>query len=407
MKILLRIKIKIDTNFVKSCGFLWHYQYIKKYTKIGLIMINKRFELTDEIISTADESMNKIVDKTIKLKFNEISSFEFPLDELFGLQVTYNDTLYCLVIKFSSKNKNLICAGSGAHKRDTIHNGQLLKPPFFDRWSWNEYFKESFIAYADPMLFYEDKLKIAWFIGTKKHWHLQDLSEIIKELCKNQEIKHNNILFYGTSGGGFASVALATLIKNSQVLINNSQFFIMNYWEDVLNSLFDVLYDAFEGMDKDEIIEKIKHRLDVIELFKKENHAPFITYYVNSESEWDIKFQVIPFLKKIYKLKQFNGLNVVYYREIKKVPHDPMDTNKTIKLIKEYCKNYLYNTKDDVKTTENQNIYIEGKYINKVQKRNKILKKKNKKLKKENEDLLNSTSWKITSPLRKIKRIFK
>ena len=84
-----------------------------------------------------------------------------------------------------------------------------------------------------------------------------------------------------------------------------------------------------------------------------------------------------------------------------------MNFNKTIKLIKEYCKNYLYNTKDDVKTTENQNIYIEGKYINKVQKQNKKLKKKNKKLKKENEDMLNSTSWKITSPLRKIKRIFK
>ena len=81
MKILLRIKIKIDTNFVKSCGFLWHYQYIKKYTKIGLIMINKRFELTDEIISTADEGMNKLIDKNIKLNYNEISSFEFPLDD--------------------------------------------------------------------------------------------------------------------------------------------------------------------------------------------------------------------------------------------------------------------------------------------------------------------------------------
>ena len=160
-------------------------------------------------------------------------------------------------------------------------------------------------------------------------------------------------------------------------------------------------------MDKDEIIEKIKHRLDVIELFKKENYAPFITYYVNSESKWDIKCHGIPFLKKIYKLKQFNGVNVVYYREIKKVPHEPMNSNKTIKLIKEYCKNYLYNTKDDVKTTENQNIYIEGNYISKVQKQNKKLKKKNKKLKKENEDMLNSTSWKITSPLRKIKRIFK
>lgn len=123
----------------------------------------------------------------------------------------------------------MICAGPGAHKRDTIHNGQLLKPPFFDRWSWYKYFNESYIAYADPMLFYEDKINIAWLIGTKEHWYLQDLSEIIKELCKNQEIKHNNILFYGSSGGGFTSVVLGTLIKNSQVLINNSQLFIMNY----------------------------------------------------------------------------------------------------------------------------------------------------------------------------------
>ena len=370
-------------------------------------MANKRFELTDEIIKTADEGMNKLIDKNIKLNFNEISSFEFPLDEPFGLQVTYNDTIYCLVIKFSSKNKNLICTGPGAHERDTIRNGELLKPPFFDRWSWYKYFKESFIAYADPMFFYGDKIKIAWLIGTKEHWYLQDLSEIIEELCKNQEIKHSNILFYGSSGGGYTSVVLGTLIKNSQVLINNSQLFIMNYWESMVNPVFDVLYDSFEGMDKDEIVEKIKYRLDTIELFKKENYAPFITYYVNAESEWDIKLHGTPFLKQIYKLKQFNGLDVVYYREIKKVPHEPMNSDKTIKVIKEYCKNYLYNSTDDVKSTENQNIYIEGKYISKLQKQNKRLKKKNKKLKKENKELLNSSSWKITSPLRKIKKIFK
>lgn len=181
----------------------------------------------------------------------------------------------------------------------------------------------------------------------------------------------------------------------------------MNYWESMVNPVFDLLYESFVGMTKDEIIETIKHRLDVIELFKKENYAPFITYYVNVESEWDIKLHGMPFLKEIYKLKQFNGLDVVYYREIKNVPHEPMNSKKTIRVIREYCKNYLYNSKKDMKSKENQNIYIEGKYIPKLQKQNRRLKKKNKKLKKENKKLLNSTSWKITSPLRKIKKIFK
>lgn len=370
-------------------------------------MTNNRFKLTDEIISTADKGMNKLIEKNIKLNFNEIPSYEFPLDEPFGLQVTYKDTVYCLVIKFSSKNKNLICTGPGAHERDTIKNGELLEPPFFDRWSWYKYFKESFIAYADPMFFYDEKIKIAWLIGNEKQWYLQNLSEIILALCENQEIKHNNILFYGSSGGGFTSVVLGTLIKNSQVLINNSQLFILNYWEDMTSPVFELLSSSFKDMDKNQIIEKIKHRLDVIELFKKENYAPFITYYVNTESESDIKNHGMPFLKQIYKLKQFNGLNVIYYREYKKFPHQPMASDKTINVIKEYCKNYLYNSSFDETTTENQNIYIEGKYIKKLKKKNKKLKMQNKKLKKENEELSQSNGNERTFHLRKIKKILK
>lgn len=370
-------------------------------------MTNNRFKLTEEIVSTADKGMNDLMNKNIRLKFNEISSFEFPLDEPFGLQVTYNETIYCFVIKFSSENNNLICTGPGAHERDIIRNGEVLKPPYFDRWSWYKYFDESFISYADPMFFYDEYVKIAWLIGNKENWYMQDLSEIIEELCKNQNIKHDNILFYGSSGGGFTSVVLGTLIKNSSVLINNSQLFVLNYWEDMLEPVFDMLYDAFEGLDKNEIIEKIKYRLDLIELFKKEKYAPFITYYVNIESGPDVLNHCVPFIKKIQKLKQFNGLNIIYYREIKEFTHNPMATDKTVNIIKEYCKNYLYNSSDKVRTTENQNIYIEGKYVNNLKKQNEKLKKKNKKLKKENNELYNSNSWKITSPLRKIKRIFK
>ena len=40
-----------------------------------------------------------------------------------------------------------------------------------------------------------------------------------------------------------------------------------------------------------------------------------------------------------------------------------------------------------------------------TQNENNILKKKNKKLKKEKDDILSSNSWKLTSPLRKIKNI--
>ena len=357
------------------------------------------FELTEDIIKRADDGMNNLIKNNIKIDFKDISTYEFPLDEPFGLQVFYKNTIYCFVIKFSSKNKNLICAGPGAHERfNRSSNGELIKPPFFDRRSWYIHFKESFIAYADPMIFYNDDIKITWFVGTKEEWYLENLSHIIKELCINQNIINENILFFGSSGGGFTSVVLGTLIKNSKVLINNSQLFILNYNEGMVNQLFDMLYNSFEGMSKEEIINEIKYRLDVIELFKKENYAPFITYYVNVDSEPDVLNHGLPLLQKIYKLKQFNGLDVHYYREIKEVPHEPMPTKITIKTIKIYCKNHLYNTFPNEK--KDGNIFIDEKYIDELLKRNK-------KLKKENKKLFNSKSWKITAPLRKIINLFR
>ena len=112
------------------------------------MIMDNNFKVSDEILSNSYNSMNSIVGKIFRLSFDEIDEFEFPTDEEFGLQIIHNDTLYCLIVRFSSKNKNLICTGPGYHFRDEIlPNGKIYKPPFFDRWSWYKYFKESFIAY--------------------------------------------------------------------------------------------------------------------------------------------------------------------------------------------------------------------------------------------------------------------
>ena len=369
-------------------------------------MTNNRFKMTDEIESTAEKTMANLVDKNIKLNFDEISSFKFPLDEPFGLQIIYDNTLYCFITRFSSKNKNLICCGPGAHERNVVKNGEVIKPPFFARWSWEKYYSESYIAYADPMYFYDDKIKIGWFVGNKKQWYLKDLSIIIQELCKNQKIQNNNILFFGSSLGGFTSVVLGTLIRNSKVLINNSQLFILNYKKPFPEQVLDIVHESFDGTEKNEMINEIKYRLDVVELFKKENYAPFITYYVNTESENDIFKHEIPFLEKVYKLEQFNGLDIINYREVKEFPHQPLPPEKTIELIKEYCKNYLYNN-SPTKTDENKDNHIGENHTDSLKKEIKRLNEENNELKKEKDSLINSNSWKLTSPLRKVKKIFK
>ena len=356
--------------------------------------MNDTFKITDEILSTADKTMENIVKNIIRLNFDEIDKFEFPLDQPFGLQIIHNNTLYCLIVRFSSKNKNLICAGSGFHRRDRIlPNGEILQPPFFDRWNWFKYFKESYISYSDPLFFYDDEITLGWFVGTKNEWYLNSLAEIIEKLANNQEIINDNILFFGSSGGGFASVVLATLLKNSKALINNAQLFLLNYNERTLTKLFSLISPDFEGMNWEEIIDEIDYRLDIMKLFEKEKFAPYIIYYLNSESRGDILDHTIPLFRKIRDSETYNGMNIVLYREAKEVPHQPMPTNITVEVIKKYSKELLYNSEESALKTNEYLILSENNYV--------------RELKKERNDLFNSTSWKITKPLRKAKLIIK
>ena len=167
--------------------------------------------------------MNKLVDNIINLNYDEVEKYDFPLDEVFGLKVNKDNVTYDFIINFSSSNKNLICCGNGAHTRNkTTKDGKLVKPPYLDRWSWYKYFEESFISFSDPTFLYDDEIRLGWYVGTKKSWYLEVVSNIIDKLARNQKIITENILFFGSSGGGLAAVGLATLLKGSKCFVNNS-----------------------------------------------------------------------------------------------------------------------------------------------------------------------------------------
>lgn len=290
-------------------------------------------------------NMDNLVKNTLNLKLDEIENFKFPIDEPFMLKINNEGIIYDFIIRFSSKNKNLICCASGAHARNQkTSTGELITPPYFDRWSWYEYFDESFIAFSDPIFYYNDEITLGWCVGDKKQWYLEVISQIILKLAKNQKIINDNILFFSSSGGGFVSVGLATLLKNSKCFINNSQFSVFNYYKKHIDNLFKILKKEFQGLNESQISDIISYRLDMIELFKREKYMPDITYYVNVCSEEDIDDHCMPFVNDVLKLPYFkNNLTVCFYHEDKDKPHHALETEKTLKILKNFIKNELFN----------------------------------------------------------------
>ena len=360
----------------------------------------EKYKLTEDLQESVDNVMYKLVDNIIKLNIDEIETYEFPLDTPFGLQIIHNDEIYCFIIRFSSTNKNFICLGPGAHNRDVLDkNGDLMKPPFFVRWSWFKHFEESTIAYADPMMFHSDEIVITWFTGGEDHWQLEDVATIIEKLAINQEVIHENILFFGSSGGGFSSVLLGTLVKNSKVLVNNSQFFVLNYGKQFVDRLFELLEVEFNGLSREEFIEKFKYRIDALELFKREKYTPPITYYINSKAKIDIKLQLPPLVDGYYDIEGVNPLKIILYEDTSlERPHNPLPVSETLDIIRLFIKNNLNNDGDEV---PDGNIIRKGHFDDSII--NDELDAKNREIDKLNKEL---NSIKSSKAYRILKKLF-
>jgi len=284
--------------------------------------------------------LNKLVDRIISLKLDEIINYNFPYNELFGLEIIEDNVKYEFLIKFSDSNDNLICFGSGAVTRT---GPKAINPPVFNRYSWHVYFAESVLYYNDPTRYIDDEMKVGWGVGTADNYYLEVIADIIDKIRVNIKIKENNILFYSSSGGGFTSIQLATLIKGSTALVNNSQMIIKNYYPQFFDRLKN---SCFEGLDEETILEKYGYRLNVLEMFKREEYIPPIIYFVNGGSYADIHNQCIPFIEGLSKLPFFekeNNVEVIIYRDEK--GHAPLSNEESINLIKLISKKRLYNYK--------------------------------------------------------------
>lgn len=95
--------------------------------------------------------------------------------------------------------------------------------PLFKRWSYSEYLDCNSVCISDPMLRIWPKLRLGWYYGTEKECFISSIAEIVKKYADECGIPYSNIIFYSSSGGGYAAVYCASLIDNSVCAVINPQ----------------------------------------------------------------------------------------------------------------------------------------------------------------------------------------
>ena len=298
---------------------------IKRISQLLIHEINHENTLYKN--QTKIEDKMNIAEKIINIEYEDLENLELPLDIPFELTVTLNNTKYEFYIHLKRNSNKLVALGSGLIPVDYMK--RFENKPFYTRWTWN--YNESFLCYNDPSRYLNEKIRGGWGVGTEEEYYLENIKNIILKICDKLNILNENILFYGSSMRGFMSLMLATMVKQSTALADIPQFNLIHledHWEDFKKF-------SFKNRDDKYIIENYGHRLNFIEMMKKEKYVPNALLVLNYTQPDDIKKQYLQFFSEELCEVPFNEVsnNLKIIINGKNKGHEPLSIKDSIYLV--------------------------------------------------------------------------
>jgi len=185
---------------------------------------------------------------------------------------------------------------SGNMDREKMH------PPVFQRWSWARRFAGHCIYFSDPTLHLGTNFGLSWYCGTSAIDPMPVIAELALDIAARLGIARSNLLAYGSSGGGFAALRLATLVPELSVVAINPQTDVTRYRPRLVQAYLD---SCIGGISPEEALQRFPRRFSIV------NNAGLlrdtrILYYQNRKDHFHIKHHMRPFARKM-RLTAENG----------------------------------------------------------------------------------------------------
>lgn len=274
-----------------------------------------------------------ITDIGIKIKYEDLDKLEYPKNELIYLIVEYENFDYEFLLRDLDESDKLTVLGSGAFNKE---KGYDRTGPWFNRWSWT--FDDSTLYYHDPTLYLADDIYGPWGLGTPETWYLEKISIITAKIAEVMGVRNNDILFYGSSAGGFTSLMLSIMVKDSVCLAEVPQFDITSwgsFWRPLKNASFD--------MDDKEFIEKYGNRVSVMKLIQQKEYIPNAYVLMDCSAEYDFTRQYLPFFKRLNNFKydiKGNSMKLIIFG--KNMGHSALPKDVVLSMIRYVRLNEFY-----------------------------------------------------------------
>lgn len=145
--------------------------------------------------------------------------------------------------------------------------------PTFQRWGWHTDFPGHCLYISDPFLSRTEDLGLGWYIGERTKDANPIIADTVRKVAAGVNVLPENIIFYGSSGGGFAALRALVEIPEAQAIAINPQTRLTNFkdgYEDGYNdSLSRYLSVFFDGMTKSDFHTNHSFRNTIVSRVEK------------------------------------------------------------------------------------------------------------------------------------------
>ncbi|HCV05757.1 MAG TPA: hypothetical protein DG048_24265 [Pseudoalteromonas sp.] len=198
----------------------------------------------------------------------------------------------------------LVCLSGAIGNRESRH------PPFFSGVNIQHRLSMPLISISDPTLAMNDDILLSWYAGSEFIKNLpQSIAHIIRKICLSFGLQP---IIFGGSGGGWASLAIATYLDiKAKYFVWNPQTNFTEYMPKVVSKYIETAFPAKKNTVKNSqvvnsslfkgILDSEKVLYDLNEV-KFEKNAQI--FYIQNVDDWHLERMLVPFMsnKKWHRL---------------------------------------------------------------------------------------------------------
>lgn len=174
-------------------------------------------------------------------------------------------------------------------------HGSLVRSKFqLPRFEWRRTLGNldaGVLLIADTTLELGEKIPLGWYIGTKEQDLADDIAAVVQQVAADGGYEH--IVLAGSSGGGYAAMAISRRIPGSLAVSFSPQTRVGDYIPWVAKVLANAAFPGYETID--DVEAEFAERVNLRRLYAEQEIPNYVRYVQNSNDLNHIEEHYAPF----------------------------------------------------------------------------------------------------------------